>query len=51
VPRPDRRAGNMTIVEHGTTPERVLESARALAPAIAERAAEVEAARRVPLLD
>jgi alkylation response protein AidB-like acyl-CoA dehydrogenase len=43
----------MTIVEHGTTPERVLESARALAPAIAGRAAEVEAARRVPrdLLD
>jgi indole-3-acetate monooxygenase len=43
----------MTTVEHGTTPERVLESARKLAPTIAERAAEVEAARRVPrdLLD
>jgi alkylation response protein AidB-like acyl-CoA dehydrogenase len=36
-----------------TTPQDVLESARALAPAIAARAAEIEAARRVPrdLLD
>lgn len=36
-----------------TTPEQVLESARELAPAIAQRAAEIEAARRVPrdLLD
>jgi indole-3-acetate monooxygenase len=43
----------MTTVDRGTTPEWVLESARELAPTIAQRAGEVEAARRVPrdLLD
>jgi indole-3-acetate monooxygenase len=48
----------MTTLDHtnsgtDTTPQDVLESVRALAPAIAARAAEIEAARRVPadLLD
>jgi alkylation response protein AidB-like acyl-CoA dehydrogenase len=43
----------VTVVDRATTPERVIAAARELAPTIAARAAEAEAARRVPrdLLD
>jgi alkylation response protein AidB-like acyl-CoA dehydrogenase len=43
----------MTTTETGVTPQEILDAARRLAPAISARAAEVEAARRVPrdLLD
>lgn len=44
----------MTILHQGTmTPQHVLDAVRELAPAVSERAADVEAARRVPpdLLD